>query len=283
MDWQALIETRIMNSKEKVNNDDEPGHTRMTLYARLLPNHILLGRGPTRYLHPGNVTFRDLVKSFATYYSVEACKADKMLVIREIFSILLNAGYRFLYQSNAKGGDWIECTTEMAMRKIQHTLRDTRAHLIRKIKTTNFDHHANLAPRQRKQSAGFLCFTYQHVQKLSNPDFDRFTKFNAVYSDQGEFFGLLDKSQVQTEFLDNPAKEEESIHTSGRSDFESSEELGFLDKLFLCDDILQPCPLDSPFDDQSHTIPSSVKRNLSCNSLLVFLDQCLEDELGSKT
>ena len=131
-----------MNSTEKVRDLDEPSHERMTWSVRLHPNDILLGRGPTRYHHPGNRAFRDLVKSFATFYSVKACNAQKMLVVRDIFVLLSKTGYRFLYQPNTKSGDWIECTTEMAMRKIQHTFRDMRSNLIKKVKNRNSDHHA---------------------------------------------------------------------------------------------------------------------------------------------
>jgi hypothetical protein len=92
----------------------------------ILPRDILLGRGPTVYLHPGNVNFRDLVRSLATYYHNDAPTATKQLIAKEIFWLVYNNGGRFLHQAPLNSGKWIECSTTLAIKKIKHSLRDAR-------------------------------------------------------------------------------------------------------------------------------------------------------------
>ena len=92
----------------------------------ILPGDVLLGRGPLRYLHPGNVVFRELVRSLAIHYDVEAPSAKKILIVQHIFGIVLKKGGRFLYQDPPQSGKWNECPATVAIKKIKHALRDAR-------------------------------------------------------------------------------------------------------------------------------------------------------------
>jgi hypothetical protein len=94
---------------------------------KILPDDVLLGRGPLRYLHPGNVVFRNLVRSLAFHYQIETPSVKKQLIVQHIFEIVLRNGGRFLYKDSPKSEKWNECTPSLAIKKIKHALRDARS------------------------------------------------------------------------------------------------------------------------------------------------------------
>jgi hypothetical protein len=94
---------------------------------KILPADVLLGRGPLRYLHPGNVVFRNLVRSLTFHYQIETPSVKKRLIVQHIFEIVLRNGGRFLYEDSPKIEKWNECKPSLARKKIKHALRDVRS------------------------------------------------------------------------------------------------------------------------------------------------------------
>jgi hypothetical protein len=257
-----------MSSYKEVSHVDELSH-----------KSILLGRGPTRYQHSGNRAFRDLVKPFVTFYSLEACNNGKKMITRDIYLFLLKVGYRFLYQAEAKSGDWIECTTDMALRKIQHTLRDMRTHVIRKDKVGDSHHHSNSMLRQCSQEENLMGLTCQSTEEFSILKFNQITNLTEPGdSGQGKHLRLLEKVNDQGYLAQKFPYKEQSIHVKKRLNWESPEDSSFLHKAFRSHHVSNSYPFHYPLDDQSHKMPSFMKRDMSCDSLQALLDECFEED-----
>jgi hypothetical protein len=249
-----------MSSNEKIIDFDISSH-----------KSILLGRGPTRYQHPGNRAFRDLVKSYAKFYEIEVCNAGKKLIARNIHFLLLRTGYRFLYQPNTKSGGWIECSADMAMRKIQHTLRDMRVYVSSK---GNAHHHVNPMLRQVGQDDNFMCLTCQNVEKFSILNFNRISNSDCALGKQ-----LEDEVCIQVDFPQRLPYKKVSINRNEDLEWKSTVDSSFFHNSLSFDDRSMSHPFNFPCDDPIDETPPFMKRTTSCESLQAFLDSCFEDKL----
>jgi hypothetical protein len=92
----------------------------------ILPNDVLLGRGPLIYRHSGNAVFRDLVKAQAIHYDIDTPIEEKAWIVQRVYNIVLKSGGRFLYQDLPNSGEWKECPPRIVIDKIKHSLRDAR-------------------------------------------------------------------------------------------------------------------------------------------------------------
>jgi hypothetical protein len=103
----------LMNPNSSINID--------SLSSSIGPNDVLLGRGGGTNHHIGNLRFRELVKDYQPLY-LQAKKLDKANVAKQIVSIVVNRGGRFLMQRD--DGVWEEVTSQRAREKTSQALRE---------------------------------------------------------------------------------------------------------------------------------------------------------------
>jgi hypothetical protein len=83
---------------------------------------ILLGRGLSRFKHPGNVAYRALIDSRLECY-FNGDRTVKSGVVLDIVRELKSNDCRFLQKD--KGGAWQEVDLRVAREKVGHSIRDT--------------------------------------------------------------------------------------------------------------------------------------------------------------
>jgi hypothetical protein len=188
----------------------------------ILPNDVLLGRGPLRYRHPGNVVFRDLVRSLAIHYNIEAPSAKKVMIVRHIFEIILNTGGRFLHQDPPKSGKWNEAPPTIAILKIKHALRDARL-LITKRQRKELQKMLLEMPSYKQESEGFHLIPewFREPIVTQNPEWRTVIDNLPIQH--------VELSHTETDGLEMLVKEED-IQTSDIIDWDSAiEPFPFMD------------------------------------------------------
>ena len=102
---------QIQNNKNNASNDESIGL-----------NDVLLGRGGATNGHVGNRKFRTIVSDHQAAY-LSARKPEKVLIARQIVSVVRNNGGRFLRRCE-DSESWIEVTPKRAQEKTSQALRE---------------------------------------------------------------------------------------------------------------------------------------------------------------
>ena len=91
-------------------------------HSELRKKDILLGRGISRFKHPGNIAYRALIDSRLGCY-LKGDRTVKSRVVLDIINELKRNNCRFLQKH--KDGEWQEVDFGVAREKVGHSIRDT--------------------------------------------------------------------------------------------------------------------------------------------------------------
>jgi hypothetical protein len=96
----------------------------MELSADYVPGNddVVAGRGKRNWNHPGNIQFRNIVRSHVPNYVEAITKAGKTHVVVVIVQIIRDKGGYFLQQNPE--GKWYDIGDHSAREKVGHSLRD---------------------------------------------------------------------------------------------------------------------------------------------------------------
>jgi len=119
-------------------------------------NDVLWGRGKESFNHPGNSTFRDLVKQHRAPYQATNLRSKKSIFITNILETIKGAGGRFLKEV---GDSWAETSEDEAYTKVSHALRSSRG--------------AGLPPKPKKPYLRRFHSAPQPMETPSSPDVAR--------------------------------------------------------------------------------------------------------------
>ena len=92
------------------------------LGSHVRPYDVLLGRGKTTYIHPGNELFRKEVKARSAEYHCQGA-FEKEAIARAVISVVEGKNGRFLRQAR-DGSHWLACSQETVRSKTKQALRD---------------------------------------------------------------------------------------------------------------------------------------------------------------
>ena len=108
-----------------------------TTWPDAKPQDILCGRGIPTISHPGNKTFRKLVKEHEISYLC-AKKSEKPGIVKQLLAVLWSRGMRFVERKFSKEGvyNWIVIDDQRAYEKICQTLREGAPKLRRRMLAT---------------------------------------------------------------------------------------------------------------------------------------------------
>lgn len=87
---------------------------------------ILLGRGPARYNHPGNETFRRFLRVHVSCYEKEATHREKRAMVQHLISEFQEKRRCRFLRLCSKRGSWVQAPLHQIKIKIAHGLRDAR-------------------------------------------------------------------------------------------------------------------------------------------------------------
>lgn len=90
--------------------------------SELRTKDVLLGRGISRFKHPGNIAYRALVDSRLACY-LNGDRTVKSGVVSDIIKEIKSNNCRFLQKR--KDGEWQEVDLGVAREKVGHSIRDT--------------------------------------------------------------------------------------------------------------------------------------------------------------
>jgi hypothetical protein len=104
---------------------DAPKTTQRFIVEDIKANDVLFGRGPFCYRFPGNVAFRNLIKSHIETYQRCAPRSIKQKIVKNLISKAQKQGLRFLILDQSSGM-WCEAHPHSVRSKVSHALRDAR-------------------------------------------------------------------------------------------------------------------------------------------------------------
>ena len=88
---------------------------------------VLWGRTKVAHAHPGNVTFRRLIRQYRSQYQETRIREEKGKVIRTIIAHVVDAGGRFLKCEDENSPSWFEVDPTQTYEKVSHALRSAKA------------------------------------------------------------------------------------------------------------------------------------------------------------
>ena len=97
------------------------------------PFDVVCGRGAPTNFHPGNQSFRDIVKEYETEYLCSK-RSEKPRVAMRLMEMFRSQGVRFVRRQKLGGRSaWIEIGDERVYEKICQALREGATELRRKM------------------------------------------------------------------------------------------------------------------------------------------------------
>lgn len=109
--------SRVVSDETLANSGDKASSFQIS------PHDVLCGRGGLTNHHPGNVTFRTLVRHSQEAY-LRASKRDKAGVARKIVDTIRSLTGRFLKKDPSNPGVWVEIGNRKAREKTSQALRE---------------------------------------------------------------------------------------------------------------------------------------------------------------
>eukprot|EP00934_Nitzschia_sp_Nitz4_P005550 Nitzschia sp. Nitz4//scaffold13_size275219//172280//173041//NITZ4_000890-RA/size275219-processed-gene-0.98-mRNA-1//1//CDS//3329536062//5540//frame0 len=104
---------------------------------------IVCGRGAPSLVHPGNQSFRELIKQHEPEYLC-AKRSDKPLIAMEVLEELRRRGVRFVRRIHKRGGYiWVEVEENKAYDKVCQSLREGAPELRRKMLASEVKHSSS--------------------------------------------------------------------------------------------------------------------------------------------
>jgi hypothetical protein len=94
---------------------------------------VLLGRGRFCYWNPGNVKFRNMIRSYVDKYVIDATRSYKSNIVQALIKTAQENGIRFLVRSK-QDGNWYQAQPYVVQLKVSHALRDARNSLALSMK-----------------------------------------------------------------------------------------------------------------------------------------------------
>jgi hypothetical protein len=104
---------------------DSPQPKQSFTLVDIKANDVLFGRGPFCYRFPGNVAFRNLIRSHVATYSRCAPRTLKENIVKKLISKAQKQGCRFFVR-NQCSDIWYEAHPYLVRSKVSHALRDAR-------------------------------------------------------------------------------------------------------------------------------------------------------------
>jgi hypothetical protein len=105
----------------KIKNKSTCGSMSVIQLKDVKKHDVLLGRGKSRFKHPGNIAYRALIDSRLDFY-FKGNRTEKGGVVLDIIKEIKGNGGRFL---KTKETGWQEVDLRVAREKVGHSIRDT--------------------------------------------------------------------------------------------------------------------------------------------------------------
>jgi hypothetical protein len=188
---------------------------------------VIFGRERPIFEHPGNRRFRVTIAMHVNRYESAKTRHEKSKVVKAVFSLMRNAGIRFLKPCSEGIIGYYEVDDKMARNKVAHAMRDANS----KYNSKSLVQDAiRLQEQQLEQEQHFL----QHNGAPSSPgfarqvsidrperkaqhDFDDFEPIPLHEIGHLEYIDDDQESKVLDEFSDIPRDDMESFFTPSRS------------------------------------------------------------------
>jgi hypothetical protein len=137
---------------------DHPNTSHVTIISSY---DVLLGKGPASHRNPGNVRFRQIIRSRQTEYTETNRRRSKDVIARQIMASVTSKGGKFLKHddTNDIGSDnslttrnWTVIDDAAALEKVKQALRDCNARQ-RSLPIVSDDHNQQQKQQQQQQSS----------------------------------------------------------------------------------------------------------------------------------